>query len=334
MNLDRILRYSQLYNLVVRRKEPEAGTVYLSQRRVYILPSRQGLTFSLSLLVMLIGSINYNLSLGYLLTFLLAGVGIVSILHTFRNLAYLYISPGRAEPVFAGGEAHFQLHIENRGNNERFAIAFEREGVITRCDVPARDTVSVTIDVPATRRGLLALGRVTLDTRYPLGLLRAWSYVTPDLACLVYPRPDSSRLPPPQPQADSGDTIALGTGTDDFFGLRPYQASDSPRHIAWKASMREGPLLTKQFSGRAAAQMWFDWKSLPSGMEIEARLSRLARWVLLANSRGIAFGLRLPGLEMPMGLGDAHCLACLRELALFKTPGDAAPHADPGKSRP
>ena len=124
MNLDRILRYSQLYNLVVRRKEPEAGTVYLSQRRVYILPSRQGLTFSLSLLVMLIGSINYNLSLGYLLTFLLAGVGIVSILHTFRNLAYLYISPGRAEPVFAGGEAHFQLHIENRGNNERFAIAF------------------------------------------------------------------------------------------------------------------------------------------------------------------------------------------------------------------
>lgn len=337
MDFDRILRYSQLYDLVVRRKQPETGTVFLSQRRVYILPSRQGVTFSLSLLVMLIGSINYNLSLGYVLTFLLAGVGIVSILHTFRNLAFLYVSPGRAEPVFAGGTAHFQLHIENRNNNQRFAIVLEREGVISRCDIPARDTVSVMLEVPTTRRGLLALGRVTLDTRYPLGLLRAWSYVTPDLNCLVYPKPDSARLPPPQPQADSGDIIAPGSGTDDFSGLRPYQNSDSPRHIAWKTSMREGPLLTKQFSGRATAQMWFDWKDLPHslGPHIEARLSRLARWVVLANTHGIAFGLRLPGLEIPLGIGEAHCLACLKELALYDPhrSSSAAAQAERGRSR-
>ena len=324
MNFDRILRYSQLYNLLVRRKEAEAGTVFLSQRRVYILPTRQGLTFSLALLVMLLGSINYNLSLGYLLTFLLTGVGIVSILHTFRNLAYLYISPGRAEPVFAGSDAHFQLHIENRSRYERFTIVLNRDGVVARCNIAARDTASVTLAIPADQRGLMALGRVTFDTRYPLGLLRAWSYVVPDLNCLVYPKPDASRLPPPQAQADSSDTdtVALGSGSDDFFGLRPYQKSDSPRHIAWKASMREGPLLTKQFSGRAAAQLWFDWKDLPYELGLvdpEVRLSRLTRWVLLANTRGIAFGLRLPGIEIPLGIGEAHCLACLRELALYGT---------------
>jgi uncharacterized protein (DUF58 family) len=316
MNLDRVLRYSQIYNLLMPRKEPEPGVVFLSQRRVYILPTRQGLTFSLALLVMLLGSINYNLSLGYLLTFLLTGVGIVSILHTFRNLAHLYISPGRAEAVFSGENAHFQLHIENRSRNGRFAIVLNRSGALTQCDIPAQGTASVTLDIPTTRRGLLPLGRVTFDTRYPLGLLRAWSYVSPDLSCLVYPKPDTSRLPPPQAEADSGDTVALGSGTDDFFGLRPYQAGDSPRHIAWKASMREGPLLTKQFSGRAAAQLWFDWKDLPYGLDPEARLSRLTRWVLLANARGIAFGLRLPGVEMPMGMGEAHGLACLRALAL------------------
>jgi uncharacterized protein (DUF58 family) len=319
MNLERVLRYSRLYNLLIPKKEPEPGVVFLAQKRVYILPTRQGLTFSLALLVMLLGSINYNLSLGYLLTFLLTGVGIVSILHTFRNLAHLYISPGRAEPVFAGTDAHFQVHIENRSQHDRFSIALERNGATTRCDVPARQTVTATLDIPAEKRGLLPLGRITFETRYPLGLLRAWSYVSPDLHCLVYARPDASRLPPPQPQADSGDTVALGTGTDDFAGLRPYQAGDSPRHIAWKASMREGPLLTKQFSGRAAAQLWFDWKDLPYNLDAEARLSRLTRWVLLANTRGIAFGLRLPGLQMPMGMGEAHCLACLREIALHET---------------
>ena len=326
MNLDRVLRYSQLYNLLMPRKEPEPGVVFLSQRRVYILPTRQGLTFSLALLVMLLGSINYNLSLGYLLTFLLTGVGIVSILHTFRNLAHLYISPGRVEPVFAGSDAHFQLHIENRSGHERFAIAFDRAGATARCDIPAGTTVGVTLTIRAEKRGLMTLGRVTLDTRYPLGLLRAWSYVSPDLHCLVYPQPDSARLPPPQPQADSGDTVALGSGTDDFFGLRPYQPSDSPRHIAWKASMREGPLLTKQFSGRASAQMWFDWSDLPRNMDSEARLSRLTRWVLLANTRGIACGLRLPGLEIPVGIGEAHCLACLKALALHDS--TAATNAD------
>ena len=316
MNFDRVLRSSQLYNLLFPRKEPEPGVVFLSQRRVYILPTRQGLTFCLALLVMLLGSINYNLSLGYVLTFLLAGVGIVSILHTFRNLAHLYISPGRVEPVFSGNDAHFQLHIENRSRHERFAIALNRAGVTTSCDIAPGSTASVTLIIPTQKRGLMPIGRVTFDTRYPLGLLRAWSYVSPDLHCLVYPQPDTSRLPQPQAQANSGDTLALGTGTDDFSGLRPYQPGDSPRHVAWKASTREGPLLTKQFSGRAAAQMWFNWSDLPGALDVEARMSRLTRWVLLANTGGIAFGLRLPGLEIPIGAGETHRLACLRELAL------------------
>src|SRR3989304_6537630 len=114
MNWDRILRYSQIYNLLVRPRHPEAGTIFLAQRRVYILPARHGLSFALALVLMLIGSINYNLSLGYVLTFLLAGMGIVSILHTFRNLAHLYVSAGRVEPVFAGDTARFELHLENR----------------------------------------------------------------------------------------------------------------------------------------------------------------------------------------------------------------------------
>jgi uncharacterized protein (DUF58 family) len=320
VDLDRVLRYSQIYNLLVRPKGPEPGTVFLSQRRVYILPTRQGLTFCLALLVILLGAINYNLSLGYLLTFLLASLGLVSILHTFRNLAHLYVSPGRVEPVFAGDSARFHLHMENRGRHDRFSIVLTREGASALCDVPARDSSMVMLAVPAARRGLLALGRVTIDTRFPLGLLRAWSYVAPDLSCLVYPKPDVSHLPPPAPEADSGDTVTLGSGTDDFHGLRLYQASDSPRHIAWKAVARGGPVITKQFTGRAAAQLWLDWNSLPRDMGTEARLSRLARWVLLADAQGFAWGLRLPGLEIELGQGEGHRLACLRELALYELP--------------
>jgi uncharacterized protein (DUF58 family) len=164
-----------------------------------------------------------------------------------------------------------------------------------------------------------------METRYPLGLMRAWSYVQPDMRALVYPTPDHAPLPPNQPVADSGDAMASGAGADDFAGLRAYEQSDSPRHIAWKAAARGGPLLTKTFSGRAAAELWFDWDRLPVEMGTEARLSRLTRWVLLAQAEGLRFGLRLPGVELPLAQGPTHVERCLEQLALFDLPQSPEP---------
>ncbi len=320
MKLDRILQYSQAYNFyqwVFGRHAPEPGVVFLSQRRVFILPTRHGLSFGGSLVLMLLGSINYSLSLGYVLTFLLAGLGVVSILHTFRNLAHLYVSAGRVSPVFAGDSAQFQLVFENKSGFDRHSLDLVCRGAAASCDAPAHRHSPVVLPLKAEKRGWLQLERVTVETRFPLGLMRAWSYVQPDMRALVYPRPDSAPLPLPYSDAHTGDAISSGAGTDDFSGLRPYQASDSPRHIAWKASARSELLLTKLFEGRAASELRFDWTLLPADMHTEARLSRLARWVLLAEERGLRYGLKLPDAEVPLGEGFAHRERCLKELALF-----------------
>ena len=54
-------------------RRPPSDTLELTQRNVYIVPTRAGWTLGATLLVLLIASINYQLNLGYLLTFLLAG---------------------------------------------------------------------------------------------------------------------------------------------------------------------------------------------------------------------------------------------------------------------
>ncbi|HET7765001.1 MAG TPA: DUF58 domain-containing protein [Burkholderiales bacterium] len=320
MKLDRVLQYSQAYNFyqwVFRRHGPEPGVVFLAQRRVYILPTRHGFTFGLALILMLIGSINYNLSLGYVLTFLLAGLGVVSILHTFRNLVHLYVSPGRVSPVFAGEIARFQIVFENRSDFERHSLDLVCGAARARVDVPAHRHRTAELGIKTEKRGSLPLARVTIDTRFPLGLMRAWSYVQPDMRALVYPRPDTAPLPIPEVDSDTGDAVSMNVGTDDFAGLRPYQPSDSPRHVAWKASARSEALLTKFFAGRASAELWFDWDALPPSMGVEARLSRLARWVTLAEERGLRYGLRLPGTTISAGEGFQHRERCLRELALY-----------------
>jgi len=320
VKLDRVLQYSQAYNFyrwVSRRHAPEPGVVFLSQRRVYILPTRYGLSFGVVVVLLLIGSINYNLSLGYVLTFLLAGLGIVSILHTFRNLAHLYVSAGRVAPVFAGDSARFQLVLENKSDFDRHSIDLACGGASISCSVLARQQRRVDLPLKAERRGWLPLERVTIDTRFPLGLMRAWSYVQPDVRALVYPRPDAAPLPLPQPEGSADAVVSAGGGTDDFSGLRLYQPSDSPRHVAWKASARSEFLLTKLFAGQAASELWFEWEQLPAGMHTEARLSRLARWVMLAEEHRLRYGLRIPGVVVPLGEGPPQRDRCLKELALY-----------------
>jgi uncharacterized protein (DUF58 family) len=314
---EKILGRSQLYLAFFGPRQPELGTIFLRQNRVYILPTRAGLAFGLALIVMLIGSINYNLSLGYILTFLLASMGLVAMLHTFRNLVHLRITPGRVEPVFAGETAWFELYVENHSRYDRCAISLWHQGKPTQCDVASARGATVSVPVQARQRGWLTPGRITVDTRFPIGLLRAWSYVQPDMRCLVYPKPDDGLLPLPEPSGGSGEKRVASSGSDDFSGLRAYQPSDSPRHIHWKAAARGQGLQTKVFSGRAAAELWLDWSELPGGLGLESKLSRLTRWVLSADQEGLRYGLRLPGLELAPDAGEAHRLACLRELALY-----------------
>jgi uncharacterized protein (DUF58 family) len=301
---------------------PERGTVELVHRRVYIVPARLGWYFGGTLVVLLVGSINYALSLGFALTFLLAGLGLAGMVHTARNLARIAVAAGRAEPVFAGESAQFRLYLDGRAAFDRPAILARHVGSGSQLvvDIPPRAVAEVVLSAPAPKRGWLPLGRVMLETRFPLGLFRAWSYIEPDARCLVYPRPERSPLPPYTGEKMAGALHAQIAGSDDFAGLRNYQRSDSPRHIAWKAVARSDEMLTKQFAGDAAAELWLDARLLPAGLGLEQRLSRLAGWVLAAERAGAHYGLRLSGVELAPGRGEAHCAACLQALALYQAP--------------
>jgi uncharacterized protein (DUF58 family) len=301
---------------------PERSTVVLVHRRVYIMPTRLGWLFGATLLILLIGSINYALALGFALTFLLGGLGLVGMVHTTRNLGRIAISTGRAEPVFAGESAQFRLYLDGRASYDRPAILVRHLGSGSQMvvDIPAAGMAEVVLAVGAKRRGWLPLGRVLLETRFPLGLFRAWSYIEPDARCLVYPAPERSPLPPPTGETERGALRTPTPGNEDFAGLRNYQLSDSPRHVAWKAVARSDDMLTKQFTGESAAELWLDWQLVPGAPGLEQRLSRLAGWVLAAERSGARYGMRLPGTEIAPRRGDAQRAACLQALALFQVP--------------
>jgi uncharacterized protein (DUF58 family) len=305
----------------------ESGETFLSQRRVFIVPSKAGLAFVGMLVVLYIGSLNYNLNLGYGLTFLIAGCALIDMHLTFRNLAHLYLASGRASPVFAGENAQFELHLINRRKHNRYAIwlGFIGEGLPDlplATDIAANATRDITLSAPTRERGWLAAPRVRLHTYFPLGLLRAWSYWKPDAKALVYPMPEENAPPLPMEGAENEDGYG-SAGHDDFAGVRPYQSGDSMKRLAWRQIARmdlsvSGALVTKHFEGGAASDLTLDFAKLPQRMPIETKLSRMTRWVLDAEAIGLPYAFRLGALSFPASIGPAHQSACLCALALYE----------------
>jgi len=293
----------------------------LGQRRVFIVPSRGGLLYALALVVMLIGAINYNLALGHALVFLLVGLGIVGMIHTFRNLHGLIIAPGRSAPVFAGEKAHFELTLDNDRHSPRLGLELEAEkGNPVHVTVNRKKAAKLKIPVTAQQRGWLDLPRIRLSTRYPLGLFTAWAYLQPAMRCLVYPQPIAAPLPSGLPTPAGGERTGDG-GQEDFAGFRERQPADSPRHVAWKASARnggDGPLLIKQFAGGAQVELMFDWALTDDTLPVETRIGILTGWVLAADAADTHFGLRLPDATLPVAGGDQHRQRCLEALALCR----------------
>ena len=298
------------------RPKIESGTVTLTQRRIFILPTRQGLALAFMLVLMLLGDINYNLSLGYVLTFLLAMMAVMSMLYAFRNLAHLEIRAGHADAVFSGDTAQFMLHFHNHSKLPRYQLCLRHDnGGRISFDVPARQDSEVAFPVPATQRGWLALGQLTLYTEFPLGLFHAWSYLHFDTRCLIYPKPMAG-VSLPFGTAPDGAGKRNITGDDDFSGLRNYVAGDALPRIAWKAFAREQGLQVKQFSTQVGEELWLDIADTPDRND-EDKLARMTRWVLDAEAQGSRYGLRLPDGELPASNGMAHHDECLRRIALF-----------------
>lgn len=302
----------------------EPSPVLIGFGRVYILPTRSGVLFAVVLLAMYSGAVNYNLGLGHALVFLLAGLGLVAMLHTFRSVFGLRISTGPIPPVFAGEIAHFPVVVDNPDARSRPSVVLQNSaGLAAVADLAPLGATALRLSVEASTRGWLDLGPLTIHSRYPLGLFRAWAYPTPASRCLVFPKPVFLPLPAPRPAGATGQAKSA-TGDEDFAGFRNRQPGDSIRHVAWKSFARDPehrPLQVKLFSGGEQSEHCLSWADLPPDADLENRLSILTGWVVQAEAAGQAFSLSLPGRAFELGNGSLHVARCLNALALFD--GDA-----------
>jgi len=300
------------------RRIPPAREVVLSQKNIFIMPSGAGFAFLLLLLALLITGINYESNLVLAIAFLLGGLFVVAILHTYANLAGLRVSASGGSAVFAGERAAFSVTLRDEGKRAHDGIGLWWSGapeIESRLIAGSEDSQSIYLR--AARRGRMRPGRLRLRSCYPLGLLRAWSWLDLDVSSLVYPRPAAAG----QLAHDSGSgdeaVMSRDPGAEDFSGFRNYAPGDPLRHVAWKTLAKGQPLQTREYVAGSDRRVWLSWEQSAGHGGVEERLSLLCRWVLELDQLQAAFGLELPGVRIEPAAGEAQRERALMALALF-----------------
>lgn len=298
------------------RRGPARLPFELEYRHVYVLPTRFGWGFGVLLVFMALGGLNFNNNMALMLVFLLGTIVQLTTLIAYRNLSGLTVDSVHAPPVFCGEDAHFRVFVSNASERQRFAI---QAGFTTSqdCrDITTEGSSSFNLSCPAQTRGWLEMPSFRLETRFPFGFFKAWSWIFPQTRCLVYPSP--ARNAPPLPKTGHGQSGRANKGDgDQIHGLRKYQPGDPLQRIAWRASARHEKLYSLEMELPRESAVELDWDLL-AGMDVETRLSVLTAWVVAADHKQLAYSLKLPDARVPAGSGIEQRLACLELLALYR----------------
>lgn len=301
---------------LARPRQPETLPQRLDRRRIYVLPTRFGLFVAAVLAAMLLGALNYNNNPALLLALLLAGAGVASAISAHLTLSGLSLDAVSAEPVAAGQPLRVRVALSQREQRGRPGLQLDHGDAHSWTAVPAGGRVDAELELPTTQRGWLDLDRIRLSTTQPLGLVRAWSWFWPDQPLLVYPHAETQGPGLPEQGSDPLHSRMDAAG-EELHQLRPYRAGDPRRSIAWKHSARRDTLLVREYEKPAGIEVMLDWRQL-HGLGTEQRISRLARWVDLAEREGRRYTLKLPGQPaIGPAQGASHHHLCLRALALL-----------------
>ncbi|MEO7057493.1 MAG: DUF58 domain-containing protein [Caldimonas sp.] len=305
---------------------PRTDSQLLTQGNVYILPTRAGWMFALTLVVLLLASVNYQLNLGYVLTFLLAGSGVVSMHLTHGTLRGLTLHLRPPAPAFAGDSAVLALQMTSP-SSARFGIGLRlldaAESTLTWTNVPAGGQAISHVSFVPLSRGLHEVPTLSAETRFPLGLFRAWTVWRPAARLLVYPRLETQAPALPAARPISGGAAPSRSSSDggEIEGVRAYRRGDPLKLVAWKKAAQAletgAELVSRDTRVSNRQELWLDWAAC-GALAAEERISRLAAWTIAAHRAGADYGLRLPGAELAPAVGEAQRTACLEALALWR----------------
>lgn len=332
----------RLRDFFVSKRIEKSDSVVVKSVALYIISNRAGAMMFVTLLILLLASINYEINLGFMATFLVCGVVCVSMFYAHSNLRGLGIKAKQMGAVFANQPCAIEVSVSNGSANDAYAIyagwsdlkvaevsqqaSHDSLGDQVVClDVLAGSTSCSVLSLRFIRRGYAVIPAIKFWTNWPLGLFTAWTYLIPKSRVLVYPEPEvnAPAFISSWSGAKANTSQGLSSLNEDKDSLRPYRRGDGFNSILWKKSATAlvtgvGDFVVRTSESVVADLLMFDVErtGLPASASLDEKVSRVCAWVLRANLEGVPFGLRAKGQEIAPAHGRMHLEQCLKALAL------------------
>lgn len=311
----------------LQRRLPPSNNVTLNRKTIFVLPTMVGLGFLITALLIWVLGTNYQSNLALATSYFMVSIFVLAVVHTFNNVSGVTLSYLDSGTAFAGEYVPIRLRLSTHEKSPRQHLQLSWPGTAPEViDLVDNMQVDVSLAVNTAARGWYCPGRLLVESHYPLGLIRCWTWIDLDIRALIYPAPLLQPLPDSVGHVDDGED-EVADGAEDFYGLRPYQEGHSLAHVSWKHYARGLDLQLKEFSDYRSEDCWLNWDLL-AGRATEERLSILTGWVLSLSKTTVDYGLVLPGFVSTLGRGQVHQQQLLRQLALYGVANTESEHVN------
>lgn len=296
--------------------------VTLHHKNVYIMPTGWGMGLGLMLLTLLLGAINYQSNMGYLLTFLVAASAVSSMFQTHASLRGVSLTVQPLPIAFVDTDLDIPLQLSNTSKQARAALAVQWAAQASEpvwMSAPGQSQQGLTLRWRPGARGWQTLPMVRITSLYPMGLFRAWAVWQPAQTLLVCPSPERMAPPWPMSAVAGGINTPLTRAHDDAAeDVRLYREGDPLKWVLWKKAAKTTPWFRRDPQTPPSSPLWL--RSQDTGLSsTNARLRRLTAWVLQAHAQGAHYGVELDAqTRVEPQAGQEQLYRCLQALALWE----------------
>jgi len=312
--------FKKRFNLFLQKRIPAAAKQNLSNKNIFILPTKFGLAYLLSVFILFLLGTNYQNNLIILMSYLFASVFLTTMLYSFLNMFGLQFF--FKSQVSAHATQIVSVPLTIMSNKPRFHINFSFDNNQQATEMAIKKGESATnIPFHALKRGINNPGRLKILSEYPLGLFICWTHLDFDCEVVTYPAKNTfhhiKQNSSQEHEEINGNKII--EGGDDFGELREYKQGESNAKIAWKQLARGQGWLTKVSQTEIGSQVWLSLKQLPSAT-LETKLEMLCFLMLEHYKNNVPFGLDLNTIQISPSTGNKHINKCLMALTFYGKP--------------
>lgn len=284
-----------------------AGQKQLSQRDILIFIYQQGYIYVVLILITFIAGINYanNLVLGF--SFLISAILCISFYLTFKQLHQVKIEVIAPEVGQVGNALNLIFRLQQDTPQTRYIYLKINDTVHQVLMTEQRQQYQIEFFPQA--RGKFSYPEVHIYSIYPLGLVRAWTYLYLNHVSWVAPR--ALNLSHEKKQQQS----SLNQDFDEFRELREYQIGDAWQSVSWKQVARGQGLYVKRFEQHAdQLKISIDYHHMPSYSH-EQKLGLMMGLVEECEHAQMPYEMILPKQHLGFGLGEQQYKKAQRFLA-------------------